>query len=147
MKWAGILNILCGALLMVPTVLFFVILWIFMMIAYALGHDVIGQTDFLIMIISTRITFFLFIFIPLFSIIVGAELCAKKPKMRDVRVGMIINILLKVVIIALIAWSNQPFTEIEWIEGPIFFIGLLVLSIILDIWVLREKKKKAKELG
>ena len=160
MKWAGILNILCGSFLILPELLF-VGLLVFSMF---FGPDGGGKIVVFLLLIFALIGLIVvspLLFAPIFMIIVGRALCSKKPKKPSLRTSLIITIILKSLIIASMILSDlgvliSPYPEevlttmIPTITSIIItsipMLALFVTSIILDRLVLPAKIKKEPKL-
>ena len=137
-QWAGILNILCGSLTL-PLCFGVVLLYsIIMMIengTQTLHHILIA------------LIFFCGIGVPIFSIIVGRDLLFPKSKRPNNCVTIMINMLFKCAVIAILfdllcdTFKTMGVNELILIPLIIFLV-----SILLDILVLFEERKKAKEL-
>ena len=82
---------------------------------------------------------------PILSIIIGKKLLFPKSEKFKNKTGIIINILFKCVLVAMLVYTFYD----TLIDGRALFIPSLIIflvSILLDILVLFEERKKAKEL-
>lgn len=135
-QWAGILNILCGSLILPLCFGIGIMYNIIMMIEDS--TQTLQQLLVSFIILCTMSA-------PILSIIIGKELLFPKSEKFKNKTGIIINILFKCVLVAMLVYTFYD----TLIDGLALFIPSLIIflvSILLDILVLFEERKKAKEL-
>lgn len=135
-QWAGILNILCGSLTLPLCFGIGIMYNIIMMIEDS--TQTLQQLLVSFIILCTMSA-------PILSIIIGKELLFPKSEKFKNKTGIIINILFKCVLVAMLVYTFYD----TLIDGLALFIPSLIIflvSILLDILVLFEERKKAKEL-
>ena len=135
-QWAGILNILCGSLILPLCFGIGIMYNIIMMIEDS--TQTLQQLLVSFIILCTMSA-------PILSIIIGKELLFPKSEKFKNKTGIIINILFKCVLVAMLVYTFYD----TLIDGRALFIPSLIIflvSILLDILVLFEERKKAKEL-
>ena len=137
-QWAGILNILCGSLTFPLCFGIGIMYNIIMMIEDS--TQTLQQLLVSFIILCTMSA-------PILSIIIGKKLLFPKSKRPNNCVTIMINILFKCAVIAILfdllcdTFKTMGVNELILIPLIIFLV-----SILLDILVLFEERKKAKEL-
>lgn len=137
-QWAGILNILCGSLILPLCFGIGIMYNIIMMIEDSTQTLQQLLVSFIILCAMSA---------PILSIIIGKELLFPKSEKFKNKTGIIINILFKCAVIAILfdllcdTFKTMGVNELILIPLIIFLV-----SILLDILVLFEERKKAKEL-
>ena len=136
-QWAGILNILCGSLTLPLCFGIGIMYNIIMMIEDSTQTLQQLLVSFIILCAMSA---------PILSIIIGKKLLFPKSKRPNNCVTIMINILFKCAVIAILfdllcdTFKTMGVNELILIPLIIFLV-----SILLDILVLFEERKKAKE--
>ena len=137
-QWAGILNILCGSLTL--PLCFGIGIMYNIIIMIEDSTQTLQQLLVSFIILCTMSA-------PILSIIIGKKLLFPKSKRPNNCVTIMINILFKCAVIAILfdllcdTFKTMGVNELILIPLIIFLV-----SILLDILVLFEERKKAKEL-